>query len=55
MRMYLDAGEAKAAAHQLHEIQERQERYRNWTKNNLEQAFLNVDMTSLPKDILLAG
>src|SRR5215471_1996307 len=55
MRMYLDAGEAKAAAHQLHEIQERQERYRNWTKNNLEQAFLNVDMTSLPKEIPLAG
>jgi len=53
-RIFLEAGEVQAAAHQLHEIEERQDRYKNWTKNNLEQAFLNVDVTNL-KDLNLAG
>jgi Tfp pilus assembly protein PilF len=43
----LDAGRLEGATQQLQEIQERQERYKHWGKNSLEQAFLNVDAASL--------
>ena len=43
----LDAGRLEGATRQLQEIQERQERYKHWGKNSLEQAFLNVDAASL--------
>ena len=46
-RLSLDAGQLEGATRQLQEIQERQERYKHWGKNSLEQAFLNVDAASL--------
>ncbi len=46
-RLSLDAGQLERATRQLQEIQERQERYKHWRKNSLEQAFLNVDAASL--------
>jgi tetratricopeptide (TPR) repeat protein len=46
-RLSIDAGQLAGATRQLHEIQERQERYKHWGKNSLEQTFLNVDAASL--------
>jgi tetratricopeptide (TPR) repeat protein len=46
-RLSLDAGRIEGATRQLQEIQERQERYKHWGKNSLEQIFLNVDAASL--------
>jgi O-antigen ligase/Tfp pilus assembly protein PilF len=46
-RLSLDAGQREGATRQLQEIQERQERYKHWGKNSLEQAFLNVDAAGL--------
>ena len=46
-RLSLDAGQLEGATRQLQEIQERQERYKHWGKNSLEQIFLNVDAASL--------
>ena len=46
-RLSLDAGRLEGATRQLQEIQERQERYKHWGKNSLEQIFLNVDAASL--------
>lgn len=46
-RLSLDAGRIEGATRQLQEIEERQERYKHWGKNSLEQTFLNVDATSL--------
>ena len=40
-------GGLKERQRQLQEIQERQERYKHWGKNSLEQIFLNVDAASL--------
>jgi Tfp pilus assembly protein PilF len=46
-RLSLDAGRLEGATRQLQEIHERQERYKRWEKNSLEQTFLNVDTVSL--------
>ena len=46
-RLSLDAGRLEGATRQLQEIQERQERYKHWGKNSLEQTFLNVDAAGL--------
>jgi tetratricopeptide (TPR) repeat protein len=46
-RLSLNAGRLEAATQQLQEIQERQERYKHWEKNSLEQTFLDVDTVGL--------
>lgn len=46
-RLWFDDGRVKEAQTQLHEIQERRSRYQAQRRNSLDQAFMNVDMTSL--------
>ncbi|MBS0169390.1 MAG: O-antigen ligase family protein [Nitrospira sp.] len=46
-RLWMDQGQVDEARHQLQEIQLRQDRYRQWNKNGLDQAFLNVDVAAL--------
>lgn len=46
-QLSIDAGQLAGATRQLQEIHERQERYKHWGKNSLEQTFLNVDAASL--------
>ena len=46
-RLLLDSGRIEGANYQLHEIQQRQERFNRWQKNGLEQSFLDVDVTDL--------
>ena len=47
VRAWLDDGRLEEAKAQLREIQTRQSRYRAQRKSSLDQAFLNVDVTSL--------
>jgi O-antigen ligase len=46
-KLFLDEGQVNEAMNELQEIHARQERYKEWRKNGLEQRFLNVDVTSL--------
>jgi O-antigen ligase/Flp pilus assembly protein TadD len=47
VRLWANVGREAEARNQLHEIQERQDRYTQFRKNSLDHAFLNVDITSL--------
>ncbi|GAB1722765.1 MAG: hypothetical protein GDA65_09890 [Nitrospira sp. CR1.1] len=46
-RLWIDAGQVEQARDQLREILTRQARYKQWSKNSLDQAFLNVDVAPL--------
>lgn len=46
-RLWMDQGQVDDAKHELQEIQSRQDRYKQWNKNSIDQAFLNVDVTAL--------
>ena len=46
-RLWVDAGHIDDAKRELQEIQVRQARYDQWSKNNIERAFLNVDVAPL--------
>jgi O-antigen ligase/Flp pilus assembly protein TadD len=46
-RLWVEEGQVDGAKTQLHEIQERQTRYKQWRKNSLDHAFLNVDVTPI--------
>jgi len=46
-RLWVDAGQVEEARIQLHEIQARQAQFKQWSKNSLEQAFLNVEVAPL--------
>lgn len=45
--IWVDEGRVDEAKSQLHEIQARQARYKQWSKNSVDQAFLNVDLAPL--------
>jgi O-antigen ligase/Tfp pilus assembly protein PilF len=47
VRLFLEEGQMSEARNELQEIQARQERYKGWLKNGLEQRFLTVDVTSM--------
>jgi len=46
-RLWVDEGRVDQARGQLREILARQARYKEWSKNGLDQAFLNVDVAPL--------
>lgn len=46
-RLWVDAGQVDEARNQLHEIRARQAQFKQWNKNSLDQAFLNVDVAPL--------
>ncbi|MCW5780177.1 MAG: O-antigen ligase family protein [Nitrospira sp.] len=46
-QVWVDAGHIDDAKRELQEIQVRQARYDQWNKNNIERAFLNVDVAPL--------
>ena len=46
-RLSVDAGQVDEARIQLHEIQARQAQFKQWSKNSLEQVFLNVEVAPL--------
>jgi Tfp pilus assembly protein PilF len=46
-RLWVDSGQIGEARNQLREIQARQARFKQWNKNSLDQAFLNVDIAPL--------
>ncbi|ULA61967.1 MAG: TPRREGION domain-containing protein [Nitrospira sp.] len=46
-RVWMDQGHADEAKHELQEIESRQDRYKQWSKNSIDQAFLNVDVAPL--------
>ncbi len=46
-RLWVDEGQVDQARAQLREILARQARYKQWSKNSLDQAFLNVDVGPL--------
>ena len=46
-RLWIEQGRVDQARSQLHEILARQARYKEWRKNSLDQAFLNVDVAPL--------
>lgn len=46
-QLWVDEGQVEGAKHQLREIQERRTRYKQWQKNSLDHAFLNVDVTAI--------
>jgi hypothetical protein len=46
-RLTVDAGQVDEARIQLHEIQARQAQFKQWSKNSLEQVFLNVEVAPL--------
>ncbi len=45
--IWVDEGRVDEAKSQLHEIQARQTRYKQWVKNSIDQAFLSVDVAPL--------
>ncbi len=45
--LWIEQGHVDQARSQLREILARQARYKEWRKNSLDQAFLNVDVTPL--------
>jgi O-antigen ligase len=46
-RLWIDGGQVDAARNQLREIQARQAQFKQWSKNSLDQTFLNVDVVPL--------
>lgn len=46
-RLWVDAGQVDEARKQLHEIRARQAQFKQWNKNSLDRAFLNVDVAPL--------
>ncbi|MCW5797468.1 MAG: O-antigen ligase family protein [Nitrospira sp.] len=46
-RLWVDAGHIDDARRELQEIQVRQARYEQWSKNTIDRAFLNVDVAPL--------
>ncbi len=46
-RLWMDQGHVDEAKHELQQIQLRQNRYKQWNKTSVEQAFLNVDVAPL--------
>ncbi len=46
-RLWIEEGQVNQARDQVREILARQARYRQWNKNSLDQAFLNVDVAPL--------
>lgn len=46
-RLWMDQGLVDEAKHELQEIQSRQDRFKQWSKNSIDQAFLNVDVAPL--------
>lgn len=46
-RLWMDQGQVDDAKHELQEIQSRQDRYKQWNKTSIDQAFLNVDVAPL--------
>lgn len=46
-RLWMDQGHLDQVKHELQEIQSRQDRYKQWNKNSIDQAFLNVDVAPL--------
>ncbi len=46
-RLWIEEGQVDKARGQLREILARQARYKQWRKNSLDQAFLNVDVAPL--------
>ncbi len=47
VRLWIENGQVGQARDKLHEILARQARYKEWNKNSLDQAFLNVDVAPL--------
>ncbi len=45
--LWVDAGRLDDAKQELHEIQARQARYKQWNKNSIDRAFLSVDVAPL--------
>jgi len=46
-RVWMDQGHVNEAEQELQEIELRQDRYKQWSKNSIDQAFLNVDVVPL--------
>lgn len=46
-RLWMDQGHVDEAKYELQEIQSRQDRYKQWNKNSIDEAFLNVDVAPL--------
>ncbi len=46
-RLWIEEGQVDQARDQVREILARQARYKQWNKNSLDQAFLNVDVAPL--------
>ncbi|MGC3974724.1 MAG: O-antigen ligase family protein [Nitrospira sp.] len=46
-RLWVDAGHIDDARRELQEIEARQARYEQWNKNNIDRAFLSVDVAPL--------